>query len=85
MTRHKSIKCQIKGCKQNATRWFETKKLSGDFDMKSHDTFYLCTEHASQLSPTDEVVLFLNPETGKLRQIELAIYECQPDCSVCNG
>ena len=82
--KHKAIKCNVKGCKAEAVRWFATKELSGDFDMKHKDTFYLCDNHQSQLSPEDDTIQFLNPETGKIRYIELAVYSCDEDCKTCN-
>ncbi len=83
--KHKVIKCNVKGCKQEATRWFDTAQVSGDFDMKFKDTFYLCLEHAEKISMGDDTyAYFLNPETGKMRQIELAVYSCSEQCDVCN-
>lgn len=66
-----------------ANRWIETKNLSGDFDVKS-DTFYFCPIHAFALSRMDDTIVFLNPETGIIREIELAVYSCSDACEVCN-
>lgn len=82
--KHKSIKCNIKGCKEEATRWFGTNTLSGDFNMKGVHTFYLCDNHNGYLSPEDDCIKFLNPETGKIRTIETAVYSCSEDCKNCN-
>ncbi len=82
--KHNAIKCEVKGCKDEATRWFSTDELSGDFDMKLHDTFYLCDYHAGIMSAEDDAIPFLNPETGKLRFVELAVYSCNENCGVCN-
>lgn len=82
--KHKSVKCNIKGCKEEAIRWFPTAEISGDFDMKLKHTFYLCDTHKEMLSPEDDTVKFLNPETGKLREIELGVYSCSEQCIECN-
>ncbi len=84
MTKHIKIKCDVKGCKEEAVRWISTDELSGDFDMKGKRTFYLCDEHKDKLSPEDDYINFLNPETGKIRSIEMGIYSCSEDCRVCN-
>ncbi len=81
---HQHVKCNIRGCKEEASRWFDTAELSGDFDMKARDTFYLCDDHAERIAPDDEAIEFLNPETGRLRRIELAVYACSETCPDCN-
>lgn len=84
-TKHIAFNCNVKGCKQEAEYWIDTKDLSGDFDLKNH-TFYLCLEHATSLSMADECeyISFLNPETGKIREVEVAVYSCSENCKVCN-
>lgn len=82
--KHKIIKCNIKACKEHATRWMDTALMSGDFDCSHRSTFYLCEHHASTLSPEDDIYTYLNPETGKIRQIELAVYSCDDNCPICN-
>lgn len=81
---HKAINCDITNCKNEAVRWFDTKNISGEFDMKAKDTFYLCEGHSEELSPEDEYITFLNPETGTIKKIELAVYSCSEECSDCN-
>lgn len=82
--KHYGIQCNIKGCKEEATKWFSTDELSGDFDMKLKDTFYLCSDHNGMLSEEGDNIMFLNPETGKLRFIELGEYACSETCKICN-
>lgn len=84
MVKHKIIKCDVRDCYDEATRWIETKELSGDFDMKGKHTFYICEEHQTTLSPEDDVIKFLNPETGRIRTVEVAVYSCDENCQVCN-
>ena len=86
MVKHKAVKCNVKGCREEAKYWIPTDELSGDFDMKARDTFYLCDMHAGFLS-RDEYgyAYFLNPETGRLREIEIGIYSCSKDCQECNN
>jgi len=84
--KHQPLRCDVKACIQEATRWIDTEDLSGDFDIKDpFHTFYLCEHHAAEISPDDDVIRFLNPETGKLRTIELAVYACNDDCEVCSN
>lgn len=71
---HKSINCNIKDCKESATRWFST-----------YDTFYLCENHAGELSPDDEQIQLLNLTDGTINYTELAVYSCSPKCKECNS
>lgn len=84
--KHKKIKCNVRGCKEESKYWINTDKLSGDFDMKARRTFYLCENHATDLSQGEEMdyIKFLNPETGRIREIELGVYSCNDECGVCN-
>ena len=84
-TKHKAVKCSVRGCKEEAGFWIPTRELSGDFDIKK-ETFFLCDEHAEELSYLGEYeeIRFLNPETGKIRSIELGVYSCSDGCRICN-
>ncbi len=87
MEKHIAKKCNVRGCKEEAGYWIPTAKLSGDFDMKARHTFYLCSDHVAKLSEGDEIeeIHFLNPETGRIRSIEIGIYACSESCRECNS
>lgn len=82
--KHIAKKCNVRGCKNEADSWICTDKLSGDFDVSHRSTFYLCEDCREELGENDGFISFLNPETGKIRQIEVGIYCCSNDCLVCN-
>jgi len=84
--KHKAVKCNVRGCKIEASYWIDTAQLSGDFDMKSKHTFYLCTDDAEKLSNGGEFESYnyLNPETGRVRNIEIGVYSCDENCLQCN-
>jgi hypothetical protein len=69
MDEHTPMYCNVKGCKDEATRWFE-------WPTAKDETFYLCSHHQTVMSPEDDVVQILNPDTGELQTLELAGYAC---------
>jgi hypothetical protein len=83
--KHKVVRCDVRGCKDEAKYWIPTDKLSGDFDVKS-ETFYLCDNHNYLLESQEQegYICFLNPETGRIREIEVGVYSCHEECGVCN-
>lgn len=83
--KHKDIRCSVRGCKEPSRYWLPTDKLSGDFDLKTH-TFFLCSEHCEKLSYLGEFEFYsyLNPETGRIREIEIGVYACSENCRECN-
>ena len=86
MIKHISKKCSVRGCKEHAKYWIPTEKLSGDFDLKGEHTFFLCSDHCEKFSYLGEMEMFnyLNPETGRIREIEIGVYSCREDCPECN-
>lgn len=79
---HVPAYCMIDGCKEEATRWYDT--TGTPFQGVPHNTFYLCGDHASEMSPEDDVVQILDMETGAEKEVELAVYSCSEECKVCN-
>jgi hypothetical protein len=81
---HEATYCNIKGCKDEATRWLDVAGIPG-LKMPD-DTFYLCEQHQSALSPEDEVVRFPVVKHGEMHieDIELAVYSCSDTCGFCN-
>jgi len=88
MEKHISKKCDVRGCKESARFWIPTEKLSGDFDLKGAKThtFFLCSEHCEMFSylGEHEEYVYLNPETGRVRRIEIGVYACRENCPECN-
>lgn len=74
---HQEAFCSVSGCKEFATRWIDTDGLPF-----FEDTFYLCPEHAEQLSADDSEAYLLTPE-GQILKKEVAVYSCHDDCPVC--
>jgi hypothetical protein len=85
---HNSAFCNVKGCEEEATKWFEiTPAMAKSFNGTNlTDTFYLCPDHYDQLVDDNEEINLLNPATGEIfAGIEIAEYSCAEDCDVCNG
>lgn len=86
MSKHIPKMCMIGGCKIEATRWVDTESINPmDLMQKECETFYLCTDHALELSPDDSMVRTLRVDTGEIIISELAVYSCSDDCEVCNA
>lgn len=81
-TPHVPAFCSLRGCGLEASRWFEPGLLFGRDDPR--DTFYLCDDHAELAAHDDEAVYWIDPDSGFLRCVELAVYACDDRCSDCN-
>ena len=64
MDKHTPVHCTIRGCQDEATRRFE-------WASAKDGTFYLCSDHQTVLSPEDDMVHVLKPDTGELQTLEL--------------
>lgn len=75
----------MRGCKEEARYWIPTELMSGDFDIK-RETFYICENHNDELADGEEGAYYryLNPETGRIREIEIGVYSCNDECAICN-
>lgn len=82
MARHITVRCSVRGCHFDADRWFDARLLFGRGYREQ--TFYLCDPHAQIVAPDDEAVHWLDPESGYVRSVELAVYACADDCEECN-
>lgn len=83
---HEDAYCSISQCQEYATRFICSKKEDAPvLGIKPHETFYLCDEHAEMLSPEDDHVVFIHPNTRELIQRELGVYACADTCEVCWG
>lgn len=80
---HEQAVCSVEGCKMDATRWFDT-SLMGTRAADTPQTFYLCPEHAEQVSPDDTYAYQLSLHSRMIWKSELAVYSCHDDCPVCN-
>lgn len=74
---HEPMWCSRKGCEQEATRWYLD-------DLKNdNSTVYVCLDHkdvaAAEESGRAEIL------NAKGEMVELAVYECKPDCEGCNS
>ena len=73
--KHKIKRCNIRKCKDEATRWIGNWPTIGK-------TFYFCSEHAERVSPDDSEVHLLSG--NHLITYELAVYSCSEKCEACN-
>ena len=78
MSRHINIFCDVAGCSDDASNWIED-------DTKENKTFYLCSDHMTELCNEDEEIKILNTEDGTIYTKEVAVYSCNDKCDECNG
>lgn len=76
-TKHIAKPCMIAGCKQEAERWIECAGVEGG-------TFYLCLDHALEISPNDDVIKWIDVGERIIEEEELGVYACSETCEVCN-
>lgn len=82
--RHKAKRCNVRGCRDEARYWLSTDEMSGDFDVQG-DTFYICDNHIDDIADEEcAYYRYLNPETGRIREIEIGVYSCNDECATCN-
>lgn len=67
---HTPIYCQIPKCEEEATRWYHDPKYP-------NLTFYFCLEHPE--TEEDEEI----KTNSKGENVEVAVFQCDPDCQIC--
>lgn len=82
-TIHKRVICTVSNCADDATHWYDTKGTALEVE-GGENTFYLCDKHVEEMSEDGETVIVSNLITGENKQVELAVYSCSRDCTICN-
>jgi hypothetical protein len=83
---HIEKRCDIHGCQEEAEYWIDTDNGFIEQLMANRSntgTFYLCGNHKCDISE-DEVYRHLRIDTGEVWTLEIGMYQCHPDCTVCS-
>lgn len=72
---HIAVRCMRKGCKNEATRWYED-------EWGEKGTFYVCLSHRDVARAEEDGFGMIKNNQDKL--VELAVYACSEECGVCN-
>lgn len=73
---HEPKWCSRKRCKNEATRWYIDA-------LKKDNTVYVCLNHRDTRAAELEGRGEMENSNGEL--VDLAVYECAPDCDICNS
>lgn len=82
---HMPKPCDISGCQNEAEYWIDTDNGFVEQLLASTTntgTFYLCGDHESEIAE-DGIYTHLRIDTGEIFKVEIAVYQCHPECNVC--
>lgn len=83
---HTSKQCSVNQCGEDATYWIGAQEgfVENLFNLDVPHTFYLCTDHMSQVSNHDaDAYEHIRIDTGEIFQMTIGRYSCQTGCEEC--
>lgn len=79
---HVEVFCNTNGCTNKAGYWMNIGELL--HPQGTDQTFYLCDNCMNQISNDDANYSYLDAQTSRIEEIEIAHYSCNPNCKTCN-
>ncbi len=82
---HTAKQCDVKGCVWEAKSFIclPDKDTPHVTFQKPNDTFYMCSDHASDMTNEDSMFPLITTQHAVI-MCETGVYECHEGCEICN-